>query len=195
LNVNKKTIAVLTGTVILPLAAVGCSGGSSKTYSYEVSGVVEAAQVDYECKGDLDMEAASFVVGRAKPKPKKADSGDSSSDSGDNKQEEPAKKNVATPKAPANKAPSKAPASRTPASRSKEPAKSGGVKLSKKPDKPERVTKIKPPKYKHKPKGCHEEYELFVKNREGLFEQDVRKVDYDNCLDKARERFPACTKN
>lgn len=191
MNVNKKTIAVLTGTVILPLAAVGCSGGSSKMYSYEVSGVVEAAQVDYECKGDLDMEAASFVVGRTKPKPKKADSGDSSSDSSDsegNKAEEPAKKNVATPKAPASKTPSKTPAS-------KAPAKSGGVKLSKKPDKPERVTKIKPPKYKHKSKGCHEEYELFVKNREGLFEQDVRKVDYDKCSDKVREPFPSCTKN
>lgn len=179
MNVNKKTIAILTGTVILPMTAVGCSGGSDKTYSYEVSGVVEAAQVDYECKGDLDLEPASFTAGRTKPEPKKAESDDSSSDSdfGDSEKKKPAKKDVAASKAPASKAPSK----------------SGGVKLSKKPDKPERVTKIKPPKCKHK--GCHEEYELFVKNREGLFEQDVRKVDYDNCLDKAREHFPACTKN
>lgn len=193
MNVNKKTIAILAGSVVLPLGLVGCSEGSGKTYSYEVSGTVEAAHVDYECEGDLAMEPAAFVAGGTKPRPKKADPGGSSSDSdssGDAKKGESAKKDVAASKAPASKTPSKAPASA-----SKAPAKPGGVKLSKKPDKPERVTKVKPPKYKHKPKGCHEEYELYVKNREGLFEQDVREVDYDRCSDKARESFPACTKN
>ncbi|MCP9209670.1 hypothetical protein [Streptomyces cucumeris] len=70
---------------------------------------------------------------------------------------------------------------------------SSGSKLPNKPTEPERVPKIPSRGHGKKSKGCKVEYELYIKNSDGLFEQDVRQVDYDKCLDRKRERFPACT--
>lgn len=183
LSVNKKTGVVVTGTAILSLVVMGCSGGGSETYSYEVSGTVEAAQVDYECEGDLALDPLSFAVAGAGSKPqtlrvRSADSDSSRSDVAAS----------ASPrrKGPARTTPSKAPVGKT-------PAVPKGVKLPKRPDKPERVTRVEPPAHKSKPEGCEEEHELFIRNADGLFEQDVREVDYDRCSDEVSESFPACT--
>src|SRR5690606_41721744 len=64
LNVNKKKILATAGSVFLALGAFGCSGGGGKTYSYKVTGTVEAAHIDYECGDSLSMEPVSFNAGR-----------------------------------------------------------------------------------------------------------------------------------
>jgi hypothetical protein len=202
LNVNKNLVITATGSVILALGAFGCQD-SGKKYEYEVSGVVEAVQTDYECGEDLALEPAAFVAGKggggSSGKKSNTSNSGSASDAGDVQQGRD-RGNVAASKPPNRKteAPpprrtSKAPATSRPNGDS--PRKSGGVRLSKKPAKPERVTKIVPPKGPKRPKGCETEYEVFVRNGDGLFEQDVRKVDYVHCSDQVREQFPACTES
>lgn len=159
---NKRTVAFSGGIAALALALSACG---SDSYEYQVSGVVEAAQVDYDCHG-LSMEAAAFVV---KPVPRRTA-----------KTSKPATKRQGSGSGTSSGTVRKAPSNK-------------GVKLTKKPDKPERVFKVPTVKYKTKRHGCKNEYELFVRNRDGLFEQDVRKVDYDKCLDRKREPFPRCT--
>ncbi|MBD3004771.1 hypothetical protein [Streptomyces sp. 5-10] len=75
----------------------------------------------------------------------------------------------------------------------------GGVKTGKKPQAPKKVDKLPSvpdgPDYKpgKKPgKSCKPEYELFIKNSEGIFEEDVEADHYDQC-DKG-EKFPECVK-
>lgn len=191
MSVNKKTMMLVTGTAIGAFGLIGCGAGSSSTFKYEVSGTVEAAQVDYECGGDVDLDAdpVAFVAGKGKgtgPSARKSSGGSTKSSS--KTKDQGSRPSTAT-KAPTAKAKTPGPAASVPT------APNRGVTLSKKPDKPERVIKVKPPKYKSKPRGCRNEYELFVRNKDGLFEQDVREVDYDRCSDKPRELFPACTSN
>lgn len=196
LNVNKNMLVLASGTAVAVLGIAGCSQGSSETYRYEVSGTVESAQVDYECKGDLNTDPIAFVAGRGGgtgSSTRKSSGGSRSSSkakAGSSEARTPSARSTTPATAPTGK--SKTPSSAR-ATAALKPNK--GVSLSKKPDKPERVTKVKPPKYKSKPKGCRNEYELFVRNKDGLFEQDVRQVDYERCSDKPRELFPACTSN
>ena len=226
MTVNKKTVKIASGAAGIILAISACG---TDTYDYEVSGLVQGQQVDYDCPGeDIAMDAVAFVTGGNKggSKGSKTSSGNSSSSesdgdassSSDSKTQKQGKavSGTTTSKAP-SKTPSKAastPASKTPSTgsgttqRSASPSvtptvKNKGVELKKKPEKPERLKGKKIPKlkYQFKPKGCETEYEIFVLADDGyLYEQDVRKVDYDNCVaakvpaGKKNKLFPLCTK-
>lgn len=209
MKVNKKTVKIASGVVGLILGASACGG---ETYTYDVSGPVEGQQIDYDCPGtDLSMGAVAFIAGSGKGSSggssgKKSDSKSPEDKKADDKKVEkrpqaqapavrPSTKSPSpTATKPATKAPSKAP--------SKAPANKG-VSLKSKPEKPERLKSKTLPKVKYrlKPKGCETEYEVFVWGKDGyLYEQDVRKVDYDKCLAtkvKAGQKaklFPLCTK-
>lgn len=184
---NQKTAAIASGVVAVALLT-GCTGTS--TYQYEVKGAVQGQQVDYDCPGeDLAMEIAGFDAGKgggkarsssrkSKPKARERTSSDGNGGSTGRKSRNGGSEQVKkTPK-----------------------IKNKGISLNKKPESPEKIKKIKK-SFKFKPKGCKDEYEIYVRASNGnLYEQDVRRVDYDKCL-KARipsgqkaKLFPLCTK-
>lgn len=196
---NKKTVMIASGATGLILTLGACG---TETYEYQVSGIVETQQVDYECPGvDIAMDAVAF---EAKPVPKKKPDGNSANDS-EVKAKPTPKPSSSTTKpssgsskkgTPTAKSSPTASASKT-GKTSKKPSNKG-VKLNKKPEKPEKVKNGKVPKLKYtfKPKGCEAEYEIFVTDGSGnLYEQDVRKVDYDRCaqLRVKTKLFPGCT--
>lgn len=166
---NKKTSVIAASVIAGALALSGCS---NESYEYELSGTVEAGQVDYDCPNDLAM--APVALSKPNPGPRSGA-----------KQEKRKTGGAHTSKTPGKETKSSSPKN----------VPDDGVKLSKKPEKPERIRKVPAVKHASKPKGCEVEYELFVQNSEGLFEQDVRQVDFDKCMDEKREPFPACTKN
>lgn len=189
---KKKSSLILASTIGAISLVAGCAGDS---YRYEVSGVVEARQIDYDCPGeDVAMAPIGFqaaVAGRPKPPPR---SNTSTSDTPDTA-EAPRSSNR-TPSTAPSKAASSAPGRSAPASsapvRTERPVKkSKGVKLDKKPAKPVKVPKFLKAALPLSLAGCKEEPELFIRNADGLFEQDVRRVDYDRCPEKSD--FPACT--
>lgn len=208
-NFRRAVLAGIGSGAALTLVAA-CSGSGS--YGYEVSGVVEAAQVDYDCPRNLSMEPVGFVTGKHRRTTsstggsKSSSSSNSSSQSGSVDLGKAVTQKTSTPKAPAPRA--STPKSRGGAVRqgggsiaskapttTKSPTRKGVV-LSKKPDAPERISKVPALKYRYKPRGCKvDDYELFVRNNDGLFEQDVRHADYINCTDRKRMPFPACTAN
>jgi hypothetical protein len=174
------------GSAALLTLAAACTGGSS--YQYRVSGMVEAAQIDYDCHQNLAMEPAGFVTGNR---------GRTSSSSGSGSSN---LRKAPTPRRTSPSRPQGGSSVRQPGLSKKTPVtkkpSSRGVTLSRKPDKPERITKVPIPKYRHKPHGCKvDDYELFIRNSNGLFEQDVRHVDYLNCTERKLMAFPRCTKN
>lgn len=188
LIVNKKLCAIIAGTAVVSLGMSACGSGDKK-YEYDVSGRVQAQHVDYDCEDDLDADPVAFVAGKGR-------GGGSSGKKGSAARSVRKGSDASRPprrSAPAASSVSKVPSAERSASKSAKPV--GGVQLSKKPAKPVRVFKVSPPKYKVKPKGCETEYELFIKNDKGLFEQDVREVDYSNCLARKRDLFPECTKH
>lgn len=204
---NQKTAVIASGAVAVALLT-GCSISS---YEYRVSGTVEKQQIDYDCPGkDIAMAPIGFSAkggrgggggskgNRSKPKrPKKAPS------SGSRESKPEGSKKSVLPgggtRQEGGTSPNRLSISKTnkPVKSSK-PIKNKGIKLSEKPDSPERVNA--PDSVGLKSKGCENEYEIFVRNKKGdLYEQDVRKVDYDKCL-KARvpsgqkaKLFPLCT--
>lgn len=177
---NKRIAVVAAGALTGVLVLSGCANTS---YEYEVSGTVEAGQIDYDCPDGAAMDTVVFI---AKSKP----GGSGTSGSSGKTAKKPSTSTGSNKTADKDSTPSKS----TPTTPVKKPS-GKGVKLSEKPDKAERVSKV--PKVQHPANlsGCETEYELFVKNADGLFEQDVRKVDYDKCTDSGRESFPSCTKN
>lgn len=189
MNVNKKTAMIASGIAGTILALSACGTGS---YEYQVSDVVQAEQIDWDCPGeDIAMDAVAFVAKPTKPSKtsKKSDS-KKSDDKGDNKKD--SKKSSKSAKSGDTKTSDKK--SATP-----KPVKNKGVKLSKKPDKPERIKsgKVPGPKFKFAGDGCETEYEIFVLADDGyLYEQDVRKSDFDNCeqMRVKKKLFPLCTK-
>ncbi|QBZ72015.1 hypothetical protein SEA_KRADAL_117 [Streptomyces phage Kradal] len=211
---NKKTVMIASGVVGLILATSACGG---ETYEYQVSGPIEGQQIDYDCPGeDIAMDAVAFVTGKGGGGKKSSNSSDSdSTDSGGStttNRKQDRSSGTTSSKAPStstSKAPSRAPSTSTstgPRSASPKASQSvanKGASLKSKPEKPEKLKTKKLPKlkYKFKPKGCETEYEIFVWGKGGyLYEQDVRKVDYDKCLAakvKAGQKaklFPLCTK-
>ncbi|MFE0472456.1 hypothetical protein ACFW2V_12665 [Streptomyces sp. NPDC058947] len=162
-------------------------------YEYGISGTVQAWQVDYECGDSLAMEPAAFTDGKGKgggSSSRKQGGGYDSSDTGEALQgstPKPLTKNTSTPSAPRM---SKTPPTARPTASPTKAVK--GVKLTEKPDRPVRITKVPSPTYTTKPRGCETEYELFIQNDSGLFEQEVRRVDYNHCS-KRGHKFPACT--
>jgi hypothetical protein len=180
LNVNKEKAVIRTsfyrvivagiGAASLVLTSSACSGSA---YEYDISGVVQSGQIDYDCPRHLSMEDMGFITG-----------------SGDGKS--PSKRSSSSSSSRRSKSTKKADRA-GPEVRVKSSPKSG-ARLSKKPDKPQRITGIPKPRYVKKPRGCAvDDYELYILNGDDLYEQDVRRVDYDKCLDTKHEHFPRCT--
>lgn len=182
---NKIRALIPASIAAMILATSGCSGDS---YEYTISGVVEAGQVDYDCPGHLSLDTASFVVG-----------GKKTPDSRSRTSPKPDSANRSKPPATTTPSPTRKRGSSVTGNRSATPSKvpeNKGAKLSKKPDKPKRITRIPAPKHNSTLKGCKvDDYELFVRSDGTLYEQDVRRIDYHRCLSSERELFPACTKD
>lgn len=177
MNVNKKTAMIVSGAAGIILTASACSG---ETHEYQISGLVQGQQIDYDCPGeDVAMDAVAFVTGKGGSSG--GSGGRSSSSSSNSNSDSDHGKKSSKPAAPKNK----------------------GVKLEKKPEKPQKLKGLTIPKLliPANLKGCEEEYEIFVLAKDGyLYEQDVREADYRKCEgagipagQKAR-LFPLCTK-
>lgn len=208
---NKKALTFLGGTAGFIFALSACSGG---TYEYTVSGNVVDQQIDYTCpKRTLSMEAVAFTVGHHKSNSSsKSSSSKSKSKSGSGKvakkptkasgtasSPKPAKtSSTGTGKKTISSTPS--PARTASATPSPKRVRNKGVTLSSKPDKAEKLRTL--PKALAWRKGCKvDDYEIFVVDRKGdLYEQDVRKADYKNCLrarvpkGQTNKLFPLCTR-
>lgn len=211
---NKKTVMIASGAAGLILTLSACG---TETYEYQVSGTVQDQWLDYDCPGeDIAMDAVAFVAGTGKGsstggggKGTKSDSkGSSKKDSGDgdkDKKGSDKKKNEQSKKPSTGTASSGGSTGGTSKSSptAKASTKNKGVKLKSKPEKAEKIKngKLPKPKYRFKPEGCDNEYEIFVLDANGdLYEQDVRKADYDKCLaakvrsGQSKKLFPLCTK-
>jgi hypothetical protein len=197
---NKRTVAILGGTVGVILTLGGCGG---TTYEYKVSGTVSGQHVDIDCpksKGVLSMEAVSFDTGKNKSKKSKS-KGSSATGSKSAKPKSKVSKTAKTKTlgSTGSKASPKATTTKRPTQKT---IQNVGVLLSEKPDKPEKLKSLSVPREKYTAfrKGCEREYEIFVLSGGHLYEQDVRKVDYNNCqrarAPKGRiyKLFPLCTK-
>lgn len=228
MTVNKKTVKIASGAAGIILAVSAC-GTETYDYKVSglVQGQQVDYDCPNELSMDAVAFVAGHGKGGGGKSSSKNSGSSSSSDSSDsdsssssntttnNRQQQNRSSGTTNSKAP-SKAPSKAastPASKAPstgsgttrrsASPTATPVKNKGVKLKEKPEKPEKLKGKKLPKlkYKFKPKGCETEYEIFVLADDGyLYEQDVRKVDYDKCLKakvpagKKSKLFPLCTK-
>jgi hypothetical protein len=189
---QKKTVVIASGVVAVALLT-GCS--TSDKYEYSVSGKVHSQQVDYDCPGEnLSMEPVGFGE-----KGGATGGGSSSSSSGGSRSSSNRSSNNDGGGSGGSGGGSND--SNSGSNKVSKPSKSNkGVKLDKKPDSPQKVKKAKK-SFDVKPKGCENEYEIFVLDKKGnLYEQDVRKTDYDKCLsakvpsgEKAK-LFPLCTK-
>jgi hypothetical protein len=132
-------------------------------YSYAVSGHVVGKKIDWDCDGHAMAPVAFTRTSRG--------SGAGTRKNGTTR------KNPSIPKAPANG--------------------SGGVPLKKQPHQPRKLggfTLPHLPKATKRPKGCSHgsaDYEMFIKNDDGIFEQDVTSEHYERC--EGGEKFPACT--
>lgn len=196
---NKRTVTFLGGTVGAILALSACGGS---TYQYGVSGQVLSQQVDIECpKTNLSMEAVSFDTGKHKAK---TGSGHKSSSKSKASKEPKAEKSKKASKSKGSKSTSPKTSPTTTATKrpTQKSVRNVGVSLSKKPEKPEKLKGLgvphqKNPKFR---KGCEREYEIFILSGGHLYEQDVRKVDYNNCQrawapkGQIYKLFPLCTK-
>lgn len=219
MNVNKKTASIVAGAAGIILGVSGCS---TSDYEYDISGDVIGQQLDYDCpKGSKNL-AIDLVAFEAGKRPggsakKSSDNDSSSSDSDSSGSNFSSKTKTATPK-PVKSSPSANSktgqstgtnkSSPSPAKKTSTPTPkktpNKGVKLSKKPDSPDRLNKTRTlpkAKYKYKPKGCKTEYEIFVVASDGYtYEQDVRSEDYRACeqakvpAGKKYKLFPLCTK-
>lgn len=186
---NKKFRTIAAGATVGILALTGCT---EDTYSYEVSGTVEARQIDYDCPNeDVAMDAVAFVAGKGG-----TSGGGSRSGSGGSSGGSSGKSSGSTGKSGKGSGSTSTSGGTLGSSSTGKSTKTGsGVKLKKKPAKPEKIKggKVPKPLYAKKPKGCETEYELYIRNDDGLFEQDVRREDYDNCTEG--EKFAACTES
>lgn len=180
---KKKSGLVLASTIGAISMVVGCG---ADTYRYEVSGTVEERQIDYDCPGeDVAIEPVGFQAGRSKPKPKPKNNTSDDASSADSptaapKTERPSRTSAPIAAPTRTGSPTKAPKGGT-----------KGVELKEKPAKPVKIPKFLKAAIPISLVGCKEEPELFVRNADGLFEQDVRREDFDKCL--KGDVFPACT--
>lgn len=212
MNVNKKTASIVAGAAGIILGVSGCS---TSDYEYNISGDVIGQQLDYDCpKGskNLAIDLVAFEAGKGRPGGStKKSSGGSKSSSSDSKTKTATPKPVksssaATSKTGQSTGTNKSGQSTAKNSSTPAPKKTSnkGVKLSKKPDSPDRLNRTRTlpkAKYKYRPKGCKTEYEVFVVASDGYtYEQDVRSEDYRACerakvpAGKKYKLFPLCTK-
>jgi hypothetical protein len=199
LNVNKKTAMIVSGAAGIILTASACSG---KTYEYQVSGLIQGQQIDYDCPGeDIAMDTVAFVTGSGRG------SGSSSSNSNSNGNKSNKSDSGSDGKSDSNRKNSSDSSNSDSGQgkKSSKPAapKNKGVKLEKKPEKPQKLKGLTIPKLliPANLKGCEEEYEIFVLAEDGyLYEQDVREADYRKCegagipAGQKAKLFPLCTK-
>lgn len=196
---QKKTVVIASGVAAVALFATGCSG--SDKYEYGVSGKVQSQQIDYDCPGEnLSMEPVGFGEKTTGGSGGKSSSRSTTSDGDGNGNAGKAKKEPSQKKDESDGGGTGGGSNSGSNKVSKPSKKNKGVKLSKKPDSPQKVKKATK-SFDVKPKGCENEYEIFVLDKKGnLYEQDVRKIDYNKCLaakvpsgEKAK-LFPLCTK-
>jgi len=158
-------VKYLAGALALPLVLAAC--GSSDDAAYDVSGTVKSKQIDYDCT--KKSHAMSLVLGKGTGGSSGGRGGSSGSKSGSS--------------------------SRGGSSGSKN---GGSSSTQNKPPAPVAVPDLpqspasKSPAAKPKGVSCSTEYELFIENKDGLFEQDVTSEHYERCAEK--EKFPSCTK-
>ena len=212
MNVNKKTASIVAGAAGIILGVSGCS---TSDYEYDISGDVIGQQLDYDCpKGskNLAIDLVAFEAGKGRPGGStKKSSGGSKSSSSDSKTKTATPKPVKSSSAATSKTGQSTGTNKSGQSTAKNtstpaPKKTSnkGVKLSKKPDSPDRLNRTRTlpkVKYKYRPKGCKTEYEVFVVASDGYtYEQDVRSEDYRACerakvpAGKKYKLFPLCTK-
>lgn len=147
------------------LVLTGCGGGDDKASApeYEVTGKVDTRWIEYKCKNlSLGMDNVAFVQS-SRPK-KDKDKDDKKKDKKEKKSADPTKKASSSPSASAP-SPVKVSAKDVPTGKPKKPRG-------------------------YSPKYCTAEYELFIKNGDGIFEQDVPYAHYEKCTED--EKFSSC---
>lgn len=229
MTVNKKTVKIASGAagIILAISACGTetydykvSGlvqGQQVDYdcpnelSMDAVAFVAGSKPSGGGKSGSKNSGSSSSSDSSDSDSSDSDSSSSSNTTTNNRQQQNRSSGTTNSKAPSKAA--STPASEAPstgsgttrrsASPTATPVKNKGVKLKEKPEKPEKLKGKKLPKlkYKFKPEGCETEYEIFVlADDDYLYEQDVRRVDYDKCLKakvpagKKSKLFPLCTK-
>jgi hypothetical protein len=208
LNVNKKTAMIVSGAAGIILTASACSG---ETHEYQVSGLVQGQQIDYDCPGeDVAMDAVAFVTGKGGSSGgsggrSSSSSSNSNSNSNGNKSSKSDSDSGAKSDSNRKNNSDSSNSDSGQGKKSSKPAapKNKGVKLEKKPEKPQKLKGLTIPKLliPANLKGCEEEYEIFVLAKDGyLYEQDVREADYRKCegagipAGQKAKLFPLCTK-
>lgn len=198
---NKKTVAITSSAVAIAMALSACG---TKSYSYDVSGTVEGQQVDYDCPGeDLAMSAVAFVTGKSGSSGGSSSSSSGKSSSSSSGSSGGSKSGSGSSSQRQGSSSGSNSNSNSNSKSDPKPVKNKGVKLDKKPDRPERLKSMTLPRLlvPASLKGCEKEYEVFVLAKDGyLYEQDVREVDYRKCEDakipagQKAKLFPLCTK-
>jgi hypothetical protein len=188
---NKKTAAIASGATGLILTLGACS---TATYQYTVSGRVQGQQITYDCPGeDVALDTVAFTAGGKKKNNNGVGAASPSRPPASNK---PSGRN--TGKSSSGTTASSTPKPSTTAAKVKS---NKGVTLSEKPEAPEMVKsgKVPSPPSRLNLRGCKvDDYEIFVLDGNGvLYEQDVRKVDYNKCnaYKGTIKLFPRCTKD
>ena len=179
---NKKNIVIVSGTVAALFTLSACGGDK---YEYEAKGKVVANQIEWE---DCDMEQLSMdlVSFSSKTGGTSGGGGKGNSNSGSSKS------NSTSGGSTSGDSTSGGSGGNVNVKKNE----NKGVKLSEKPSKPEKLKKLPKLNVTSKGKGCEAEYELFVQEPDGdLWEQDVRKADYEKCIAQFKQLFPACTRN
>jgi hypothetical protein len=159
----KKSLVFAVGAVAsASLVLTGCGGDDSTSSApkYDVTGKVDTKWIEYECKNLALSMDNVAFVESSKPKKDKDKKDKKKEDKGDTSTKKPSSTPTASAPAP--------------------------VRVS-----PGQVPKGDPKKPKnYDSKYCTTEYELFIKNGDDIFEQDVPYSHYIKCEED--EKFSSC---
>lgn len=158
--------ATLIAAPALALALTACTGAD-----YQINGKVAAKHAEWDC---ADAEALTLNGDTIAPVAQQGTAGTGGT--------------RPKPKPPAPKVDNGSTTTTGGGGNSVKIKKPKKVKVSAIPDGQEALP-VNPPKGK---KSCKPDYELYVRNNTGTFEQDVISEHYDRCTEG--EKFPACTK-
>lgn len=168
----RRRTATVIAVPALALALSACGGD----YSYGVTGRVAGKQIDWDCHGH-----ALAPVAFARTSGGRGTTGSRSTTGGSSYRKSTSGSTTSGKKTTTGGSSS-----------------SGGTSLKKKPRKPKKLHGFDLHDLNHsthRPSGCTRssaEYELYVKNDDGLFEQDVTSDHYKRCA--KGEKFPSCAK-
>lgn len=175
-------VAVVAASASIGLIA-GCSGGDDvqDAPDYSVEGKVYSKWINYDCKAH-GMAPMAFEV---LPQGKSGGSSGGSKNKGteDTGSVDSGNKGTVTKPSATSKPPTTSGGSSGGVATTKAPS---AVKVS--PSSIPTGTPTKPSGYSKK--WCTTEPELFVQNKDGIFEQDVKSDEYDMCA--VKEKFPSC---